>query len=181
FNKSVSMQGTSFRTLVRRHRLSLSLCAIVAAFAVIFPACGGSPTDTGAGSAAKLSITTQPSASAQTGVQFAQQPVIQLEDFSGNAVSQAGVVVTAAIASGAGTLGGTSTATTSSSGVATLTNLAITGTGGTQLTLSFSASGLTGANSGTITINAVATQIAVNGGNNQTAAAGSAVATAPSV
>src|SRR5207244_2784261 len=65
----------------------------------------------GAGSATQLSTTTEPSATAQSGVPFAQQPVLQLRDGVGNAVSQAGVTVTAAIASGGGTLGGTLTAT----------------------------------------------------------------------
>src|SRR2546422_4632371 len=44
--------------------------------------------------------------------------------------SQAGVVVTAAIATGDGTLGGTLSATTLGTGVASFTNLAISGTGG---------------------------------------------------
>src|SRR5947208_2345735 len=73
---------------------------------------------------------------AQSGVAFAQQPVVQLRDASGNPVSQTGVTVTAAIASGGGTLGGTLTATTNGSGVASFTNLAITGTAGDR-TLSF--------------------------------------------
>src|SRR5256885_8553764 len=60
---------------------------------------------------------------------------------SGNPVNQAGVVVTAAIATGGGTLGGTLTATTLGTGVASFTNLAITGAAGDR-TLSFSATGL---------------------------------------
>src|SRR2546430_8137938 len=42
-----------------------------------------------------------------SGVAFLQQPVIQLQDASGNSVSQVGVTVRASIASGGGTLGGT--------------------------------------------------------------------------
>src|SRR5205807_710987 len=57
-----------------------------------------------AGAATQLSLTTQPSSTAQSGVAFAQQPVVQLRDASGNAVSQAQVTVTAAIATGGGTL-----------------------------------------------------------------------------
>src|SRR5439155_1352850 len=90
-----------------------------------------------AGTATQLTVTTQPSATAQSGVPFAQQPVIQVRDASGNPVSQAGVTVTAAIATGSGTLGGTLTATTTETGVATFTNLAITGAAGDR-TLSFS-------------------------------------------
>src|SRR5205823_346265 len=96
----------------------------------------------------------QPSSSAQSGAAFAQQPVIQVRDASGNPVSQNGVTVTAAIATGGGTLGGTLTAATNGSGAATFTNLAITGTAGDR-TLSFSATGLTAATSGTITITTV--------------------------
>src|SRR2546427_6735881 len=54
----------------------------------------------------------------------------QLRDGAGNPVNQAGVVVTAAIATGGGTLGGTLTATTLGTGVASFTNLAISGTAG---------------------------------------------------
>src|SRR5437763_1397913 len=114
-----------------------------------------------AGTATQLTVTTQPSATAQSGVPFTQQPVIQVRDASGNPVSQAGVTVTAAIATGGGTLGGTLTATTTGTGVATFTNLAITGTAGDR-TLSFSATGLTGVNSATVTLTAgTATQLTV--------------------
>ncbi len=106
-----------------------------------------------AGAATQLTITTQPADSVQSGVAFAQQPTVQLRDASGNPVSQAGVTVTASIASGGGTLGGTVTATSDVSGVATFTNLSIGGTMGNR-TLSFSASGLTGATSGTINVTA---------------------------
>src|SRR5205807_740106 len=78
-----------------------------------------------AGAATQLRLTTQPSTTAQSGVAFAQQPVVQLRDASGNAVSQSEVTVTAAIATGGGTLGGTLTAATNGSGVASFTNLVI--------------------------------------------------------
>ncbi len=134
-----------------------------------------------AGAASQLAITAQPSSTAQSGVTFAQQPVLQLEDAAGNAVSQSGVVVTAAIATGAGTLGGTLTATTNTSGVATFTNLAITGTAGAR-TLSFSATGLTGATSGTVTIGAgAASQLAVTTQPSSTAQSGVAFAQQPAI
>jgi len=104
-----------------------------------------------AGAATQLTITTEPSASAQSGVALAQQPVIQLRDASGNAVSQSGVEVVAAIASGGGTLGGTDTVLTDGSGAAAFTDLVITGTAGDR-TLSFTSGSLTGATSGTITL-----------------------------
>ncbi len=114
-----------------------------------------------AGLAGQLAITTQPSSSAQSAVAFAQQPVVQLQDAAGNAVSEAGTVVTATIASGGGTLGGTTTATTNASGVATFTDLHLTGTVGAR-TLTFSAPSLTSATSGTITLGAgVASMLAI--------------------
>src|SRR5205807_487352 len=107
----------------------------------------------GARGATQLAVTTQPSTRAQSGAAFAQQPVVQLRDASGNPVSQTGVTVTAAIATGGGTLGGTLTATTNASGVASFTDLSITGTAGDR-TLSFSASGLTSVTSTTVGITA---------------------------
>lgn len=59
------------------------------------------------GAATLLGITTQPSASAVSGVAFAQQPALQLIDVAGKAVNQSGVVVTAAVASAGGALAGT--------------------------------------------------------------------------
>src|SRR5207248_3089524 len=132
-----------------------------------------------AGAATQLSITTQPSSSAQSGVAFAQQPVVQLRDASGNPVSQAGVTVTAAIATGTGTLGGTLTATTNGSGVASFTNLAITGAAGDR-TLTFSGTGLTSATSATITITGrAATQLSITTQPSTTAQGGVAFAQAP--
>jgi hypothetical protein len=114
-----------------------------------------------AGTATQLAITTQPSSSVQSGQVFPQQPVVQLRDAQGNNVSQSGVSVTAAIASGGGTLGGTTPVNTNASGQAVFTDLSISGTVGDR-TLSFSASGLTGATSNTITVTAgAATQLVI--------------------
>ena len=111
--------------------------------------------------ATQLWITTQPSASTANGAVFAQQPVVQLRDASLNSVSQAGVAVTASIASGARALGGTLTVITDESGVATFTDLMITGIVGVRA-LSLTAQGLTGVTSNTITITAgAATQLAI--------------------
>src|SRR2546429_1650778 len=127
------------------------------------------------------SITTQPSSTAQSGVAFAQQPVVQLRDGAGNAVSQVGVTVTAAIATGGGTLGGTLTATTIAGGTASFTNLSISGTTGDR-TLSFSATGLTPAVSGTITVGAgAATQLTLTTQPSATAQSGVAFAQQPVV
>ena len=134
-----------------------------------------------AGAATQLTITTQPSATVTSGVAFAQQPVLQLRDAVGSAVAQAGVLVTAALASGNPALGGTLTATTNASGVASFTNLAITGGAGDR-TLSFSAPGLTGATSGTVTIAAgAASQLGITTQPSATAASGAAFAQQPAL
>jgi hypothetical protein len=104
-----------------------------------------------AGTGPQLALTTQPSATAQSGVAFAVQPVVQLQDADGNNQSQSGVVVTASIASGTGTLGGTLTASTGSNGAATFTDLRITAAAGT-FTLRFSAPATTPAVSSNITL-----------------------------
>ncbi|MGE0159959.1 MAG: alpha/beta hydrolase fold domain-containing protein, partial [Gemmatimonadales bacterium] len=102
----------------------------------------------GAGPAATLTILTPPSSATPSGASFAQQPVVEVEDMSGNPVSN--VTVTASIASGDGSLGGTTTATVDSSGVASFQNLSISGTVGVR-TLRF-AVGATGATSGPISV-----------------------------
>lgn len=112
------------------------------------------PIVVGAGSAAALSLTVPPSATASSGVPLTTQPVIQLVDGSGNAVAQMGKTIVAAIQSGTGTLSGTTSLATNSSGIASFTNLTLSGAAGSQVTLSFSASGLVGVSSGTITIGA---------------------------
>lgn len=73
-------------------------------------------------------INTQPSATAQAGVTFTMQPVVTVLDSTNTPVP--GQTVTASLASGAGTLAGTLTATTNSSGVATFSSLRIDGTTG---------------------------------------------------
>ncbi|HEX6943759.1 MAG TPA: Ig-like domain-containing protein [Gemmatimonadaceae bacterium] len=106
-----------------------------------------------AGSGSKLSLSTQPSATAQSGVVFAQQPVVQLLDGSNNPVAQPGVVVSVAILTGGGSLGGTTTATTNASGMATFSGLSITGTVGAR-TLLFGATGYTTVASSAINLTA---------------------------
>jgi len=105
-----------------------------------------------AGAASQLSITKGPSTSARSGIAFKQQPVIQLQDASGNAVSESGIVVTATVSSG-GTLIGTATVATGASGMATFTDLGITGMVG-DYTLTFSSPDLDQVTSGTVTLGA---------------------------
>jgi hypothetical protein len=143
-------------------------CGYLIAAAVIPAACsskGGDAASVGgpgnASAATQLSVATEPSATAVNASAFTVQPAVQLLNASGSPVAQSGVVVTAALASGAGTLGGATAATTNASGVATFTNLAVTGTIGAH-TLMFSSGSLTAATSASILLGSgVATQLSI--------------------
>ncbi len=135
------------------------------------------------GAAGSLTIATAPSSSAQSGAPFAQQPVLQLRDANGNPVAQAGVAVTASIASGpaGASLVGSATAATNASGVAVFTGLGVSGPGGSY-TLDFGGTGLAGVSSGTITLSAGnATALALTTQPSITATSGSALARQPVV
>jgi len=86
-----------------------------------------------------LSIREQPSSSVTIGDEFSRQPEIELRLGDGR-LERSGVTVTASIASGGGTLGGTPTATTDGDGRAQFENLSISGATGTH-TLRFTAGG----------------------------------------
>ena len=133
------------------------------------------------GVASQLAIVTQPSASAQSGVAFAAQPAVRLQDVSGNNVSQSGVSVGAAIASGGGTLGGTTPIATNGSGIATFAGLSITGLIGDR-TLDFTSTSLTSVTSTTINVTAgPATQLVMVTEPSASAQNGVAFATQPAV
>ena len=162
-----TLGGTLTATSIGNGRATftnLSISGPVGAYTLQFTATGATSATSqtitlAAGDPAKLAITTQPSSTAQNDVEFATQPVIQVQDGAGNPVNDNNRTITAAIASGGGTLGGTLTANTNASGVATFTDLKVTGTIGAR-TISFSATGLTGVASNSITIVAgVATQL----------------------
>ena len=131
-----------------------------------------------AASATSAAITTQPTG-ATSGSVLGTQPVIRIVDASGNTVTTSSVNVVASIASGTGTLTGTTTVA-AVNGIATFTNLVITGTAGT-FTLTFTPTSLTPATSNSFTISARANQIAINAGNSQSANARATVSTLPSV
>jgi alpha-tubulin suppressor-like RCC1 family protein len=144
-------------------------------------ACGDDGTGPTGPTPTALAILTAPSASVPSGQAFAQQPVVQLRDAQGEPVPQAGVTVTAVLASGGGTLGGTASVQTDLEGKASWTNLSISGSAGPR-TLRFEAAGLASALSGTIDVGAGAgSAMAILAGNNQVAAAGTAVPVAPRV
>lgn len=91
------------------------------------------------GAPSQLGIRTQPAGGA-SGIVLSTQPIVEIRDAAGNVVTSSNASVTAIIATGGGTIvGSTATAT---NGVATFTGLAITGSVGDR-TLSFGAAGLT--------------------------------------
>ena len=87
-----------------------------------------------------LQMVAQPGG-ATSNAAFTNQPVVEVVDALDRQLLQAGVQVTAAVASGNGSLGGTTTVTTDSNGRAVFTDLFIVGNGAT--TLQFTSPGLT--------------------------------------
>ncbi len=104
-----------------------------------------------AGAAAQLAVVTQP-AGAAAGAPFATPPVVQVQDAAGNAVVGSTAAITAAVASGGGTLGGPTTVT-AVAGVATFSGLSIAGLVGAR-TLTFTAAGLAAATSAAFPLDA---------------------------
>ncbi|HUT87702.1 MAG TPA: Ig-like domain-containing protein [Candidatus Heimdallarchaeota archaeon] len=81
--------------------------------------------------ATKLAIVTQPvlAATPNSGVVFATQPVVRLRDAASANVLESGILVTAYLSAGTGSLGGTKQIATDANGRAIFTNLSITGSG----------------------------------------------------
>jgi hypothetical protein len=100
----------------------------------------------------QIIVITQPSASAQAGIPFERQPVLQLQDAVGAPLLRADVAVTVQIADGLGSLAGTTTARSNADGRVTFTDLSIRGRPGDR-TLLFAASEFTPATSEEIDVN----------------------------
>ena len=134
---------------------------------------------TAAGAATQLVITTQPSATATSGSAVAQQPVIEVQDAYGNRVtSNNGSSVTASVSAG-GNLEGISSVDTAG-GVATFSNLAISGATG-DYTLTFSSGGVAAVVSRTVTLTGPgeASVLVITTQPSATAASGSAFTQQP--
>lgn len=119
-------------------------------------ACGGSdlvlPSGDPAGSSgSRLALSQQPSTSVMVGAEFERQPGVQIQDGDGNDVTASGVRVTAALASGSGSLGGTTTRETDASGSAQFDDLRIDGATGMHLVI-FAADGYTSVSSNPIEV-----------------------------
>lgn len=131
--------------------------------------------------AAKLTLTTQPPSTASSGVLLDPQPVLQLQDPSGTPLAREGVTVSVQIASGPGSLTGTTSRTTDAGGNVAFTDLVIAGAPGAR-TLIFAASGYAPATSTPISIGVGApSSVAAAAGTGQTVPAGTAVPVRPAV
>ena len=142
-------------------RSRVTSLALAASLAIASATCGGdniTKSDPGTedggtalavGPPASIGPTIQPPATAldQEVWTPARQPGVAVKDAAGAGV--AGVVVTASVGSGSGTIQGTRTATTGSNGVARFGDLGIAGNGGHRLR--YTAGSLT-ANSATVTL-----------------------------
>lgn len=138
------------------------------------------PITVTAGGATRLVLTQQPSTSAQSGVPFAQQPVVQVVDGTGNPVA-GDRNITVTIGDGAGTLQGNLTVGTNGGSTAAFTDLAISGLIGSR-TLIFSSGALTPVESNSIDVTTgPASDIAIQAGNNQTATVATELPTDPAV
>lgn len=90
---------------------------------------------------------------AQSGVPIGPAPQVRLVDAFGNTVPLSGATIAASLASGAGTLGGTTAANTDATGVATFSNLILSGpTGPYSVTFSASGQGWQPVTSGTVSL-----------------------------
>ncbi|HEY5491064.1 MAG TPA: hypothetical protein VIK25_07695, partial [Gemmatimonadaceae bacterium] len=134
------MKRSSFGALARRHRLALSLFAVVAASAVILPACGGSPgggltpPTTGVATSMTISVTSSP-ASGTVLVGVTRQYAVEVRDQ--NNVIMTGATATWSLVGAAGvatitTAGGL--ATCSAAGTITVLATGPVNQSGTNLT-----------------------------------------------
>jgi adhesin/invasin len=145
------------------------------------PVSGTSATiTTVAGAPTQLTVTQAPSATAQSGVPFPVQPTVQMRDANGNPVAQANVNVTATIIAGGGVLSGATTVQSDGTGLATFTDLAISGTNGAR-TLRFSMSGATPVTATVTIVAGTAAQIVPASATSQSATVGATVASVPAV
>ncbi len=133
------------------------------------------------GVAAKLSLVTQPSPAAVSGVPLERQPVLQLLDADATPVARQGVVVTVQIATGGGSLGGATSVASDANGLVTFADLSIRGEPGVR-TLLFAADAFASTASAPVAVGVgAAASIAAAGGEGQTATVNTAVSEPPAV
>jgi hypothetical protein len=142
-----TFNGLGISGLVGSYTLAFSSTGLGGTASSSFGLAAGAPT--------QLAVLTEP-AGATSGAAFGTAPAVLLRDGAGNRVNQAGVSVTASIASGGGgsaTLVGTTTVATDGSGVATFNGLGISGLAG-PYTIGFASGGLTGTTSASFNLSA---------------------------
>ena len=132
------------------------------------------------GVAARLALIEPPPAAAEAGVPLSPQPVLQLQDAQGTPIAREGVVVTAQIGAGGGSLAGGTTSTSDATGRVAFADLTLRGSPGTQQ-LVFSADGFAPATAPVALGVGAPASIEAAAGNEQTAAVASSVTTAPAV
>jgi hypothetical protein len=119
--------------LVGARTMSFTATGLTSATSAAFTLAAGAPT--------QLAVRTQPVASSAYAA-FTTAPVVEIQDAQGNLTTST-ATVTAAIASGGGTLGGTATVA-AVAGTATFATLSVQGTAGAR-TLTFSGASITAA------------------------------------
>jgi hypothetical protein len=135
----------------------------------------------GAGAAAKLVITTQPSATTASGAVLAQQPVVKVEDVGGNAILGNTSTVTATVTSAVGTVTNNTAVVSATTGLATFTGLTLNELVG-PYTLTFSGPGVTSVISTPITVGAgAAAKLVITTQPSATTASGAVLAQQPVV
>jgi hypothetical protein len=132
------------------------------------------------GVAARLAFTVTPPATATSGVPLDPAPALQLLDAAGSELAREGVVVTAQILVGDGSLDGATTAASDAAGRVAFPGLALRGTPGTR-TLIFAADGFAPATA-TVALGVGAPgSIEAAAGDGQSAVVATAVAARPAV
>jgi len=107
------------------------------------------------GTATQVILTT-PALGSASGSAFTTQPVITIKDAAGNIVTNSTASVTMTVSSGATTVG--TTTINAVAGIATFTNVGISGIAGTPYTLTFTSTGLTSATQSITPTFGIATQ-----------------------
>jgi len=152
----------------------------LAAIAGCLGACAGSD-GTSAPVPSRLVLSVEPPSSASSGVVLTPAPGIQVVDADGAPIGVNGILVTASLASGSGSVVGTVGVRTDQGGRAVFTDLILSGPVGSR-TLRFSAPGLSAVVSRSIEVGSGPVSTAViSAGNSQTTAAGTPVPVAPAV
>ena len=132
------------------------------------------------GVAARLVLSVAPPAAAVAGVPLDPQPVLQLQDPEGNPLARDGVIVTAAIGAGGGTLEGATSVPSDANGQAAFPDLTLRGSPGTRQ-LIFAAEGFASAMATVALGVGSPAAIEAAASTDQSATAGMPVAASPAV